>query len=98
MISEVVEKETKRIEDIIKTKTDYILQNTDYFNKKFRGNEDLDVNLFFLDTENDGVEINLFVGDEQTKLLSKYKIVDDKLITKQKHYGNGNKRVSYTNR
>lgn len=99
MVSKEVENEIERIELELKEKSNLLLNNSVHFSKKYRGNEDLDVNLFFLLNENNGrEEINLFVGNKDSRVLNIYIIKDKELVKIEKRYANGHKRIHNTYR
>ena len=76
------------------------LNNSNHFTRKFRGTEELDVHLSFRADYTYGtrIVINLYVGNEDTKMLSKYIVKDSELINKEINYGHGNKRIHNTHR
>jgi hypothetical protein len=95
-----VQAETERIEKELIKNSDILLNNTNHFTRKFRGTEELDVHLSFRAdyTYDTRVVINLYVGNEDTKMLSKYIVKDSELINKEINYGHGNKRIHNTHR
>lgn len=95
MISTVVEETIETIEKELKVKANDLIANSNTFSQKYRGNEHLDVRLFFLPDDNEpNINIvHLFVGNKDSKILCRYVIKNKELVRIEKRYGNGNKRI-----